>query len=186
MAPASGWPSGPLTRPWRNITVPASRPSSIRASPSLSGAPATYSGPSMVRGVAGEAGLGVLGVEQQVQVMLQAQPGGQQAGLLAAAQAVQVVHRFPEFVGRDLHFFDQLRRVVEDAPHQGLGARIAAFVELAAGLFEEALDVGSLGNLHGHGVCLCLLLSGVGRESQRSSAWIDEGCRQSPSISMSM
>lgn len=101
-------------------------------------------------------------------------------------QAVQVVHRFPEFVGRDLHLFDQLRRVVEDAPHQGLGARIAAFVELAAGLFEEALDVGSLGNLHGHGVCLCLLLSGVGRESQRSSAWIDEGCRQSPSISMSM
>lgn len=126
--------------------------------------------------VVGEVGFGVLGVEQQVQVMFQVQFGGQQVGFLVVVQVVQVVYCFLEFVGCDLYFFDQFCCVVEDVLYQGFGVWIVVFVELVVGFFEEVLDIGSLGNFYGYGVCFCLLLLGVGREFQWLLVWIDEGC----------
>ena len=50
------------------------------------------------RGAADQSFLFVLGVLQQVEVMLQSESGDQQAGFVATAETVDVVHRLPELV----------------------------------------------------------------------------------------
>ncbi|MCY1486141.1 hypothetical protein D9M68_197800 [compost metagenome] len=102
------------------------------------------------RGAAGMAAFGVPGVAQQVEEVLDAEAGHQQAGFAAPAQAVQVVHRGPELVVADLQVFDQLRGVLQDAQHDLLHARAALVVAEAGGFLEELPDVGRVGNPDSH------------------------------------
>ncbi|MNN13583.1 hypothetical protein D3C81_1266200 [compost metagenome] len=139
------------------------------------------------RGATSVADQFVLGVLQQVEEVLDAEASHQQAGFVLAAQAVQVVHRGPELVVADLQVLDDLRGVLQDAQDDALQARAALVVAEAGGFFEELLDFGSVGNLHGHdGLPLVFIRWCLGSENQRSSEWIDDGWRQSPSISISM
>src|SRR5690606_9304429 len=63
------------------------------------------------RSAAGQAGLLVLGVLQQVEVVLQTEAGNQQTSLITATQTVDVIHRLPELVLSDFQVFDDLRSV---------------------------------------------------------------------------
>ncbi|MNT18139.1 hypothetical protein D3C72_1533210 [compost metagenome] len=136
------------------------------------------------RSTAADAGFGILGIQLQVQVVFDAQPGHQQAGFLARTQAVEVIHRLPEFIRGDLQVFDDAGDVVDDTVGHQLHARATLVVVQATDFFEEFLDIGSVSNLHGHDMYLELLLSAL--RVQRSSLWIDDGWRHRPSISMSM
>ncbi len=97
------------------------------------------------RGATGAAGLFVLGIQQQIQIVLQAEAGDQQSGFLARAQVVEVAHRLPEFLGRHLQVLDHADAVGEDTVHDGLEARIAGVLLEAAGDFKELLHIGGLG-----------------------------------------
>ncbi|MNF84434.1 hypothetical protein D3C84_667950 [compost metagenome] len=102
------------------------------------------------RGAAGLAGLLVFGVHQQVQVVFQAKACNQQAGFLACAQLVEVVDGFPELLRGHLQVFNDVHRIAQDAVDQRLGPWIALVVEQAAGVFEELLGAGSVGNSDVH------------------------------------
>jgi hypothetical protein len=88
--------------------------------------------------------------------MLQAEPGGEQSGLLVLAQFVEVVDRLPELFRGHVQVFDDVYRIAQDPVDQRLGARVAAVSEVAAGFFEKPLGVGSLGQSDGHGAFLIL------------------------------
>ncbi|MNE57466.1 hypothetical protein D3C80_1524330 [compost metagenome] len=102
------------------------------------------------RGATGLAGLLVFGVHQQVQVVFQAKACNQQAGFLACAQLVEVVDGFPELLRGHLQVFNDVHRIAQDAVDQRLGPWIALVVEQAAGVFEELLGAGSVGNSDVH------------------------------------
>ncbi|MNC46339.1 hypothetical protein D3C75_953540 [compost metagenome] len=103
------------------------------------------------RGATAQACLGILGILQQVEEVLDAQPRHQQPGLATTAQAVEVVDGMPELVLADFQVFDQPCGVLQQALHDALQARAAGIVAKACGLFEELLYLGSVGNFHGHG-----------------------------------
>jgi len=102
------------------------------------------------RGATGEADLLVLGVLQQVEEVLQAEASNQQAGFVAATQAVEVVDSQPELVLGHFEVLDDPRHVIDDAQHQLLDAGITAVVVVAADLLEEVLNLRGLGDFHGH------------------------------------
>ena len=110
------------------------------------------------RGAASLTGLLVLGVLQQVDKMLDAQPGHQQPGFRAAAQAVEIVHGLPEFIFSDVQVFDDSGAVLQDAQDDAFQARVAVIAGKTCGFLEEALDDFGVGNFHGHGAHLILFL----------------------------
>ena len=108
------------------------------------------------RCAADQALLLVLGVLQQVEVVLQPQAGRQQARLVATTETVDVVHRLPELVLGDFQLFDDLRGVDQDAVDHRLQAAIAGVVVEAAGFLEELLDGIGVRDFHSHGSGLIL------------------------------
>src|SRR5690606_23754514 len=67
------------------------------------------------RGAAGQAGLLVLGILQQVEVVLQTEAGNQQTCLITATQTVEVIHRLPELILSNFQVFDDLRGIHQNA-----------------------------------------------------------------------
>ncbi len=107
-------------------------------------------------GAADQAFLFVLGVLQQVEVMLQSESGDQQAGFVATAETVDVVHRLPELVLGDFQVFDDPCGVRQDAVDHRLQAAATRVVVEAAGFLEELLHVVGVGDFHSHGSGLVL------------------------------
>ncbi|MCY1451961.1 hypothetical protein D9M71_688540 [compost metagenome] len=93
--------------------------------------------------------------------MLDAQASSQQACLVTAAQAVEVVHGVPELVLGDFQVFDQASGVLQHTQNDLLEARVSFGMVQASHPVEEGLNVGSVGNFHGHRAYLVLFLSGI-------------------------
>ncbi len=98
----------------------------------------------------------VLGILQQIEKMLQTETSDQQPCLVAAAQTIQVVHRFPELILGDFQILDDLRGIDQDAVDHRLHAAAAFVIVEAAGFLEELLDFRGMGDFHSHGSGLVL------------------------------
>src|SRR5471030_2191377 len=109
------------------------------------------------RCAAGFASLLIGGVHQQVEVMLKAQSRYQQTGFLTAAQFIEVIDRLPELFRGHFQVFDDVDRILENAMYQRFGAGVAAFGKQPAGLFEEFLRIGGVGNSDTHGSNLIVI-----------------------------
>ena len=102
------------------------------------------------RGSAHVSRIGVPGVLQQIEKMLDTKTCDQQPCLVAGTQAIEIIHRSPELIVRHLQVFDDARHLIDQTQQQLFGPRAALIAVRTADLLEKGLELGGLGNFHGH------------------------------------
>jgi hypothetical protein len=93
----------------------------------------------------------VLGVHPQIEKMLEAEAGRQQARFHVLAEIVEVVDGSPEFVGSHIQIFDRAEKIGDDPMNDLFGAGVSFLRGHSADDIQEFLDVLGLGELGGHG-----------------------------------
>jgi hypothetical protein len=145
-------------------------PSTISTSPS-SGSSARRAG-DVERALDGarrpalDPGRPLLGVDAQVDEVLDAQPRHEQPELVGLAGLGQVAHRGPELARGDVEVLDDPAGILDDAAHDLLDAGVAGLGREARDLVEQGLRLGGISDL--------------GHQRFLSSAWLKRGQPRSP------